>query len=452
MAQATQRLEPLGGRTSKDYRCPGRNSLGEERLACAGNHDYPRPTATLCEISSSTDTLMIGDALADDAEAAERTRPPSARGSIEDPTHDEQAAQKVNDESAPPFSSAADRLDKANRAAIDSLPSSPTEALVVPCSLTGELACLRLRVVGEDGRPLARQKVELVDGAPGTGRRARTQTDNAGEAEFRGLLAGPYRLSLYGLDRDAWELLAGQGRAATASVSEELSWTSATGADAASPNIHEVKQGECIASIAARLGLLPETLWEASENAELRGKRGTGYVLFPGDRLHVPAPRRRDVDVLAGQSVQLRRKGIPEVLKLRFQNEDGLPHRDLTYMLALEVATGAPPANVTGVLGADGMLVEGIPPDATLATVTLDPDGLAQTFEFALGHMDPITEVSGVQGRLNNLGFPCGPVDGDCGEKTRAAIAAFGAAHGLKETGDPRDPAFLRTLGAAHVS
>ena len=49
--------------------------------------------------------------------------------------------------------------------------------------------------------------------------------------------------------------------------------------------------------------------------------------------------------------------------------------------------------------------------------------------------IDPITEVSGVQGRLNNIGFDCGKVTGRMNEPTAAAIREFQREYGLEVTG-----------------
>jgi peptidoglycan hydrolase-like protein with peptidoglycan-binding domain len=44
--------------------------------------------------------------------------------------------------------------------------------------------------------------------------------------------------------------------------------------------------------------------------------------------------------------------------------------------------------------------------------------------------------ISGVQGRLRNLGYDPGEVDGVLGERTRAAIRAFESHNSLPVTGD----------------
>jgi hypothetical protein len=58
--------------------------------------------------------------------------------------------------------------------------------------------------------------------------------------------------------------------------------------------------------------------------------------------------------------------------------------------------------------------------------------------ELAIGHLDPIGLVSGVQARLQNLGYPCA-VTGESDETTLAALRIFRARNGLSgdEASDP---------------
>jgi len=52
-----------------------------------------------------------------------------------------------------------------------------------------------------------------------------------------------------------------------------------------------------------------------------------------------------------------------------------------------------------------------------------------------IGWMDPIAEVSGIQARLNNLGFDCGDPDGAPDDDTTSAVKAFQARIGIDPTG-----------------
>ena len=66
--------------------------------------------------------------------------------------------------------------------------------------------------------------------------------------------------------------------------------------------------------------------------------------------------------------------------------------------------------------------------------------GEQEEYSFDLGYVDPLAEINGVQARLNNLGFDCGPVDGVLNDQTREAIQGFQQKHNLKVTGEMDRP------------
>jgi N-acetylmuramoyl-L-alanine amidase len=61
-------------------------------------------------------------------------------------------------------------------------------------------------------------------------------------------------------------------------------------------------------------------------------------------------------------------------------------------------------------------------------------------FALALGALDPVEEITGVQARLNNIGYHCGRIDGIVGPATRRALRDFQAHQGLDLTGAPDEP------------
>src|SRR5690606_5212652 len=66
-------------------------------------------------------------------------------------------------------------------------------------------------------------------------------------------------------------------------------------------------------------------------------------------------------------------------------------------------------------------------------------NGLLKIDQFAqailIGGLEPLTTIKGVQGRLANLGYMPGPVDGVVGRMTIAAIVAFQRSKGLEADG-----------------
>jgi peptidoglycan hydrolase-like protein with peptidoglycan-binding domain len=74
--------------------------------------------------------------------------------------------------------------------------------------------------------------------------------------------------------------------------------------------------------------------------------------------------------------------------------------------------------------------------------------GTVYTWSLQIGFLDPIDELSGVQARLNNLGFDSGEVDGLNGPRTRAAVKSFQKKHGLVVDGiaGPKTKAQLKRV------
>lgn len=200
---------------------------------------------------------------------------------------------------------------------------------------------------------------------------------------------------------------------------------------------HRVAQGEGIPSIAYRYGLAPDTIWDAPENNALRALRDTPDVLMPGDEVHIPDRRHKAVDADTGCRHRFVRRGIPARTRIRVLLHDQ-PRAHQEYTLVIDGRT------LEGSTDGDGVLEEFIPPAARRGILTIGPD--QQVFELLFGELDPITEISGIQKRLSNLGFEPGPLDGQLSETTRRALRRFQRRMGLPETGDPDD----ETVAALH--
>jgi hypothetical protein len=189
-----------------------------------------------------------------------------------------------------------------------------------------------------------------------------------------------------------------------------------------------IEPGESIPSVAKDQGFFWRTLWDLPENAALKQKRKDPNVLFQGDEVFVPDLRQKQESGATEQRHRFKRKGDPVKFKLRLLSMDK-PRASEDYVLEIDGKL------IRGKTDADGKLEEWIPGNAEGGKITLK--GGAEVYPVQIGHLDPVDETSGIQQRLNNLGFLCGTENGEIGPQTRQAICAFQAKHELKVTGEP---------------
>jgi N-acetylmuramoyl-L-alanine amidase len=210
--------------------------------------------------------------------------------------------------------------------------------------------------------------------------------------------------------------------------------------------IHKVKVGECLSSIAADYGLLPDTIWLHPENAIIRSERASGNVLHVGDALYIPDIQIRLQKAAIGQRHTFRRKAVPEILRLYFHDQDDNPRANTPYRLFID---GAPRKGLTD---AEGLLEEPIAPDAKAGTLYLGgTDEDMEEYQLQLGHLPPDTTIEGVQARLWNLDFYHGERDGKLNEATRIALANFQLYYELNVSGE-LDESTLDKLNEVHLS
>jgi hypothetical protein len=221
---------------------------------------------------------------------------------------------------------------------------------------------------------------------------------------------------------------------------------------------HQVLQGESVESIAFEAGLLPDTVWNDPANADLKTARKSLHVLLPGDSLYVPDITMKTVPCATGRKYTFKRKAVPSKLTVRFLTE-GKPWAGKAYTFTVD---GTPRQGTTD---GDGWLKETVLPSAQSAVVTFadplpadpdapppsasDPDPAPITYNLLLRSLDPSSEVTGVQGRLSNLGYWPGDIDGFLGPRTVAALGAFQKDNGLEPTGQIDDATKGKLAGFA---
>jgi len=161
---------------------------------------------------------------------------------------------------------------------------------------------------------------------------------------------------------------------------------------------HRVRQGECLNSIGERYGLLPDTIWLDSGNAELRNLRGDASVLLPGDSLAIPDTTVKQVSGDSDQTHTFVRYCVPALLRLQIKINDE-PRANEAYRLIID---GRP---TDGTTDGDGFVESPLPPGAERGELRFTKDGIEEIFHLRFGTLDPIDTESGARGRLRSLGY-----------------------------------------------
>ena len=189
---------------------------------------------------------------------------------------------------------------------------------------------------------------------------------------------------------------------------------------------HIVKQGDCISSIAFKYGFFPDTIWNDSKNSKLKQDRKDPNVLLPGDEVYIRDKEEKEESCASENKHRFRRKGVPEKFIIQFKLK-GEPRADETYVLDIDGVLSE------GKTDKEGKVEISIPPNAKQGKISFRDSG--EDYKLDLGDLDPITDISGVQGRLYNLGLYFGPVDGKMSNRLEQVIRAFQKANNVKTTG-----------------
>lgn len=189
--------------------------------------------------------------------------------------------------------------------------------------------------------------------------------------------------------------------------------------------IHRVNQGEYLSGIAVAYGFPDwKKIYYHPENADFRKRRSNPDVIFPGDEIFIPDIETKHYSRPTDQVHKFKLKRPKVVLKVTLKDAEGNAIANEPYLLVV----GSD--DFEGQTDGGGTLQQEVPPNEEQGRIILRRLGLR--YELKIGHLDPVHDddqdkaiVSGVQARLNNLGFSCGEVDGLMGPKTRSALRRF---------------------------
>lgn len=200
---------------------------------------------------------------------------------------------------------------------------------------------------------------------------------------------------------------------------------------------YEIQQGDCLSSIAAQFGFHDwRTIYDDPANQEFRKKRPNPNVICPGDILVIPdITNKIEPNCSTNQKHNFVRKSEKTWLRIKLRNGDGTNAVNCRYNLEVE---GVP--SVSGATDHNGMVIVKIPAKTTSGLLTVwfdDKSPTGRTWRLKIGHLDPVVTSTGIQARLNNLGYVCGSIDGVIGPLTRAAVRSFQEDNGLTVDGIP---------------
>ena len=196
---------------------------------------------------------------------------------------------------------------------------------------------------------------------------------------------------------------------------------------------YTVKQGDCIMSIAEDCGFFWETIWNHADNTGLKRLRKDPNILFPGDIVVVPEKTPRVEPAPTDQLNKFVKKTTPAQVRLRLLDLKRKPRPNLQYVATVDGV------NSSGQSDGEGYITVEAKPNARQLKLKVTDGSKSEEYTLPLGSIDPVEELSGVQQRLANLGYPCGSEQGTLGELTRTAIRAFQKEMNLTVTGQLDD-------------
>ena len=167
-----------------------------------------------------------------------------------------------------------------------------------------------------------------------------------------------------------------------------------------------IRQGDYLGQLAQRYGFDAEEIWNHRKNKPLQDAGRLPGVLHPGDALYIPDTKPKWMPITVGQAntfVVDRPRLIP--LTLRFKTRDGGALAGAACVFrGLDTGKAPPPDKTDG----NGNLELRISTRQGPFVVLFPASGYR--FIVHVGHLDPVSELSGVRKRLENMGYGMSPI------------------------------------------
>jgi hypothetical protein len=190
---------------------------------------------------------------------------------------------------------------------------------------------------------------------------------------------------------------------------------------------HKVVQGESLASIAKHYGFRSEdVIYNHSNNSDFKKLRPNPDIIHVGDEIFIPEINPAKYQVELNKKTTFIRKHPKENLSLllNFEEDEDAQGAGIDAILIVDEIEYSSKSDADG-------LVEWKLPKTPIRTgmvkLFLEPDQNEAThaFEVKLGDLNPVSENTGIQARLNGLGFHCGKIDSKIKNKSEEAIRKF---------------------------
>lgn len=195
-----------------------------------------------------------------------------------------------------------------------------------------------------------------------------------------------------------------------------------------------VKNGESLAEIIYRHGFSSwRTVYENPSNSKLRQKRQNPNVLASGDKIVLPDKRIKHVNVITETRRRFLSKQTKCIVRIYIKDSKDRAHGNKMYRLNIEGII------FSGKSDSSGLIQHLISPNAKQATLEIwfnsSTSYPSVTWKFEIGSLDPSEDIKGMQGRLMNLGYFSGFIDGELTPETKLALLRYQADHGLTPHG-----------------
>lgn len=208
------------------------------------------------------------------------------------------------------------------------------------------------------------------------------------------------------------------------------------------------RKNDCMASIAKKFGFGDyKIIYNHPQNAELKRKRPNPNLLVEGDKVFIPDKNLGEESCATEQKHRFELKRPKTMLRLVIKDDRGNPIAGKRY----ELKIGEKVFN--GDTDGKGLIEQEIPAEATRGTLkvfTEDEKLKVLSWELSIGELEPVDTNKGTQGRLRNLAFYFGQIDGRLdAPQTKAAIENFKKKNGLAPN-DNVDDALRNKLRDSH--